>query len=305
MKTHALEVVTGAFSYTGNYITRRLLASGREVRTLTGHPGRPNPFGDRVKAHPFNFDKPEKLRENLRGATTLYNTYWVRFPRGKITYDLAVENTKILIQAAEEAGVQRIVHISITQCKEDSPFPYFRGKAIVEKEIINSKLSYAIIRPTVVFGLEGILINNIAWILKKFPFFAVPGAGDYLVQPVFVEDVAEIAVKSGQNEENIILDAAGPKIFTFEELVRLVAGKIHRKARIIHVKPRIAFSLTKLLGFWVKDVLLTWDEIRGLMANFLFSERPPAGWTQLEDWLKQNKEIIGTNYASELTRHYR
>jgi len=138
METAELNVVTGAFSHTGKYITRRLLSMGKTVRTLTGHPNRENPFGHQVSASLFDFDNPSQLKESLKGATTLYNTYWVRFSRGEVTFDKAVENTKTLIKAAEEADVHSIVHISITNPSEKSPFPYFRGKGLVEEAIIHS-----------------------------------------------------------------------------------------------------------------------------------------------------------------------
>jgi len=301
-----LNIVTGAFSYTGQYITRRLLSMGEEVRTLTGRSDRESPFGDRVAAFPFDFDRPKALIESLRGATTLYNTYWIRFPYGKITYEEAIANTKKLIAAAEEAGVKRLVHISITNASEDSPLPYFRGKALVEQAIIRSRLSYAIIRPTVMFGgAGGILINNIAWLLRKFPIFAVPESGEYKLQPVFVEDVAEIAVDAAHKDENIIMDAAGPEIYTFDELVRLIANKIHSKARIIHLRPEHAFFLSKLVGYMVRDVVLTKNELKGLMANLLVSGHPPTGKTRFSDWLERNADTVGAQYyPSGVRRHY-
>ena len=97
MANPELNVVTGAFGYTGKYITSRLLSLGEKVTTLTGHPNRPNPFGDRVSVAPFNFDNQSELIKSLRGATTLYNTYWIRFPHGQSTFDRAIDNTKILI----------------------------------------------------------------------------------------------------------------------------------------------------------------------------------------------------------------
>ncbi len=223
METAELDVVTGAFSYTGKYITRRLLSMGKKVRvlTLTGHPNGEKLFSGEVAALPFNFDNPSQLTKSLQGVTTLYNSYWVRFPYGQTTFKRTVENTRTLIECAEEAGIRRIVHISITNASEESPFPYFRGKGLVEKIIIHSKLSYAIIRPTVIFGTEGILINNIAWHLRRLPIFAVPGSGDYRIQPVFVEDLAGIAVSAAQRADNIVMDAVGPDIYTFDELVRL------------------------------------------------------------------------------------
>ncbi len=302
--TGELDVVTGAFGYTGKYIAQKLLSMGEKVKTITDHPDRPNPFGDKISVAPFNFDNPDKLINSLKGVTTLYNTYWVRFPYGQVTFDKAVENTKTLIKAAEEAGVRRIVHVSITNAGETSPFPYFRGKAVVEKAISKSRLSYAIIRPTVLFGHEDILINNIAWLLRRFPVFAIAGEGDYKLQPVFVEDLAEIAVKAGQGEENMVIDAVGPEIYTFEEMVRLIADKIHRRTKVMHFKPGLALLLSKLVGCFVNDVVLTRDEVYGLMSNLLVSENTPTGHTRLSDWLTHNADNIGIKYASELKRHY-
>jgi len=298
-------LVTGAFSYTGKYITQHLLSVGEKVRTLTARPEHENPFGLQVEACPFNFDKPRELVNSLRGAKTLYNTYWVRYPHGHITFDKAVENNKTLIQAAEEAGIRRIVHISITNPSEESPFPYFRGKALVERAITESKLSYAIIRPTVIFGLEGILFNNIAWLLRKFPLFAIPGSGDYRIQPVFVEDMAEVAVSAGHRDENVVTDAVGPEVFTFNELVRLIADRINRRSRIIHVSPGLAFPLAKLIGYAVRDIVITRDEIGGLMSNLLLSKSQPTAQTQFSDWLSLNADRIGRRYISGLERRYR
>jgi uncharacterized protein YbjT (DUF2867 family) len=305
MPTPEINMITGAFSYTGKYITRRLLAMEKEVRTLTGHPNNPNPFGDQVKAYPFNFDNAEQLVESLRGATTLYNTYWIRFSHGTTTFDVAVENTKKLIKAAEEAGVQRIVHVSITNPAETSRLPYFRGKAILEKAIIDSSLSYAIIRPTVIFGAEDILINNIAWLLRRFPVFPIFGSGKYLLQPIYVEDMADLVVNAGQQKDNMVIDAVGPDIFTFEELVRLIADKLHRNIMIVHVSPNMGFLMAKLVEPMVGDVLITHDEIAGLMADLLISLNPPTGHTHLSKWLEENVDSVGKKYASELNRHYR
>jgi len=305
IETAELNVVTGAFSHTGKYIAQRLLSMGKKVITLTNRVDRENAFGHQVKALPFNFNRPEKLTDSLRGAKTMYNTYWIRFARGQVTFDKAVENGKTLITAAEEAGIRRIVHISITNPSEDSPFPYFRGKALVEKAITQSKLSYAIIRPTVIFGLEGILINNIAWLLRRFPIFAIPGSGDYRIQPVFVGDVAEIAVNSGHQDDNVILDAVGPETFTFNELMRMIASQINSQARIVHVRPRLVLFLTKLIGYVVKDAVITKDEINGLMSNLLVSDGTPTGHTRLSEWLEQNANTVGATYISDLKRHYR
>lgn len=305
MTNAEVNVITGAFSYTGKYITSRLLATGKEVRTLTGHPNNPNPFGKQVLVYPFNFDKPGELVKNLQGATTLYNTYWIRFSHGTNTFEQAFKNTQTLIRAAVEAGVQRIVHVSITNPAETSRLPYFRGKAMLEQDIIASGLSYAIIRPTVIFGDEDILINNIAWCLRHFPVFPIFGSGNYSLQPIYVEDMADLVVDSGQKHENMLIDAVGPEIFTFEQLVRLIAEKLRKRVIITHVNPGIAFYLAKLIEPFVGDVLITREEVLGLMANLLISQQQPTGYTHLSDWLDEHSATVGTKYASELARHYK
>jgi NADH dehydrogenase len=258
-----------------------------------------------VEVVPLDFERVEQLRVVLRGAACLYNTYWVRFAYGQVSFDEAVANTVKLIRAAEEAGVRRIVHLSVTNPAEDSPLPYFRGKARVEAAIRESRLSYAMIRPSVIFGPEDILINNIAWLLRRAPVFAVPGTGQYRLQPVFVEDVAELAVAAAHRDENVILDAVGPEQFTFDELVRLIAKQVTSRPRIIHVKPRLALWATSLMGRLLGDVLLTPGELEGLMTNLLVSAGPPTGGKRFADWLASNSQTVGTKYASELARHYR
>lgn len=296
--------VTGAFSYSGKYITRRLLERGEEVITLTGHPNRPDPFNGQVTAYPLDFDNEAELVESLRGVSTFYNTYWVRFDRGANTQPQAVENTRKLVNAAVKAGVERIVHISITNPSKDSHLPYFWGKAANEQAVIDSGVSYAILRPTVLFGKEDILINNIAYLLRRFPFFAVPGDGSYKLQPVFVDDLAKLAVHYGYTQENAVLDAVGPEIFTFDDLVRLISHTFGSSRSLIHVHPSLALAAAQFLSQFVGDVLLTPEEVDGLMAGLLVSAEPPRCETKLSDWLLENKESLGMRYASELKRHY-
>ncbi len=300
-----LDVVTGAFSYTGKYIVQRLFARGRQVKTLTNHPDRPNPFGGRVSVAPLDFSAPDRLADSLRGAATLYNTYWVRFAHGQVTYERAVENTKTLIRAANEAGVSRIVHVSITNPSATSPLPYFKGKAILEQVVMDSGLSYAILRPTVIFGPEDILINNIAWTLRHLPVFAMIGDGRYRLQPIFVEDMADLAVEVGQSKDNQIINAVGSETFSFDQLVRLIARRVGSSAKIINMPPELALFLSRLIGLLVGDVILTKDEVDGLMANLLVSGSPPTGKKSLSEWLAENANRLGVTYASELRRHYR
>jgi len=305
MNSTEMHVVTGAFGYTGRHIAARLLAKGKRVRTLIRHSRRPNPFGDSVEVAPLDFDRPEALTQSLQGAVTLYNTYWIRFPYRGTSFQQAVSRSKTLFRAAGEAGVRRIVHISVTHASSDSPLPYFKGKGKVERALAASGVPYVILRPTVIFGQGDILINNVAWLVRRFPFFAIPGSGEYRLQPVYVEDVAALAVKAGQTTGSKIIDAAGPEVFSYAELVRLIARVVHARTQIIHLPPSLTLLLGKLVGLWVRDVVLTREELAGLMAELLVSEGAPTGHTRFSSWLQENREFVGRSYASELERHYR
>ena len=297
--------ITGAFSYTGKYATRLLLDRGYRVRTLTYHPDRENPFGDRVKVFPYCFEDPDRLSQSLCGASTLINTYWLRFPRGESTFETAIQNTHTLITAAKKAGVKRIVHVSIANPSAESPLGYYRGKAKVEQAVIDSGMSYAILRPTVIFGVEDILINNIAWFVRHFPVFVVPGNGRYRVRPIYVEDMARLIVDAVDQSGNSVLNAIGPETFTFEGLVRLIAQQLGNSVRLVHLPMTLAYLSTLVSGWFVGDTILTWEEYQGLMGDLLAPSGISSGQTRLSQWLADNRERVGTRYASEVARHYK
>ncbi len=298
------DIVTGAFGFSGKYIAQQLLDRGHKVITLTRSINRDNPFGDRISAVPFSFEKPEELRKNLTGVRVLYNTYWVRFNYGSFTFDRAVRYSKILFDQAVKAGVQRVVHISITNPSLQSDLEYFRGKAEVETYLKSTGLSYAILRPAVLFGKEDILINNIAWALRRFPVFGVFGEGNYRIQPIHVNDLAELAVRYGQLETDEIIDAIGPETFTYRELVTEIGKAIGKRRPVISIPPVMGFLAAKMIGKVAGDVFVTRDEIKGLMRELLHVYSPPAGKTRLTRWAREHAEELGIHYASELKRRF-
>ena len=270
-----LDLVTGAFSNSGSHIASALIDSGRSVRTLTFHPDRAHPLRSEIEALPYQFDDPVELARSLQGVRTLYNTYWVRFERGGTTFANAVSNSRALFYAARSAGVSRIVHVSITNPSIDLTLPYFRGKALVERALAEVGVPFAIVRPTWIFGGEHeVLANNIAWILRHFPLFALPGDGRYPVQPVHVDDVARICIDAGSAEDDAVLDSAG---------LRAAAGA---------------------LGLVTRDVVLTRGEIAGLTAGLLVSDREPVGQISFTEWLAENADSLGRAYANEIHRHF-
>ncbi len=297
-----IHAVTGAFGYSGKYIAARLLSEGRRVITLTNSLQRHNPFGPRLASVPFHFDDPQQLTAALRGVAVLYNTYWVRFNHPGFTHAEAVRNSMTLFAAARAAGVQRVVHVSITNPAEDSPLEYFRGKAQVERALVESGLSHAILRPAVLFGREDILVNNIAWALRRLPIFGVFGDGLYKLQPIHVDDLADLAVAQGRDRSNRVINAIGPETFTYKQLVETVGQIIRRPRPVIPVPPWLGYAVGWGIGKWVGDVMITRDEIAGLMANLLYVDAPPAGPTKLTAWARDQANSLGRQYRSELAR---
>jgi uncharacterized protein YbjT (DUF2867 family) len=308
LRVPEIHLVTGAFGFSGRYIARHLLDSGCMVATLTNSSNRPNPFGERIEVHPLSFNDPDRLERALEGVKVLYNTYYVRFnytrPGMTFTYAGAVRNSSKLFWAAKRAGVEKVVHVSITNPSKDSELEYFRGKAEIEQLLIESGISYSILRPAVLYGDEGILINNIAWLLRRFPVFGVFGDGNYRLQPIYVNDLAELAVREGRHGNNAIIDAIGPETFTYRGLVETIGHLIGKPRPIVSIPPDVGLVLAKILGGIVQDRLLTRDEIKGLMSGLLYVDSPPAGKTKLTDWVRENSHELGTKYFSELGRRY-
>jgi uncharacterized protein YbjT (DUF2867 family) len=300
-----IDLVTGAFSYSGSHIAQQLLDSGRSVRTVTFHPGRAHPLQGRVDARTYRFGDVAALARSLDGVTNVYNTYWVRFDHGPTTFANAVENSRALFFAARRANAGRIIHLSIANPSLESPLPYYRGKALVERALAEVGMPYSIVRPTWVFGGErDVLTNNIAWILRHMPMFAIPGDGRYSVQPIHVGDLARICVEGSQADGDVIVDAAGPETISFEHLVRAIRSAIGSRAPIIHVPPAVMSAASQALGLFVRDVVLTPDEIRGLMAGLLVSHSPALGRIPFSDWLADSSRSLGNAYANELSRHF-
>ncbi len=298
-----LDVVTGAFSYSGEALARALREGGRQVRTLTGHPHRA-PAGTAIDVRPLDFDDPRGLVASLSGASTLYNTYWVRFAHRTVDHERAVANSRTLFEAAKQAGVQRIVHVSITHPSVSSPWPYFRGKALVERALAECDVSYAIVRPAILFGGDGVLLNNIAWLLRRLPVFAIGGQGDYRVRGIHIDDLARLCLAKAKETHDSVTDAVGPERPTFSDLVMSIRDAVGSRARLLHMPGATIPVFARVLGLALHDVLLTADEYRAMAAGLADTDGPATGPTLLSAWLVAQGDTLGLQYANELTRHF-
>jgi uncharacterized protein YbjT (DUF2867 family) len=299
------DVVTGAFGYSGAAIARELRAAGHQVRTLTGHPGRASSGDAAIDVRPLDFTDADGLERDLRGAHTLYNTYWVRFPHGDATHAAAVANSRVLFAAAARAGIQRIVHVSITHADIASRYPYFSGKAAVEAHLRAAGVPYAIARPAILFGGDGVLLNNIAWLLRRLPVFAVGGRGDYHVRPVHVDDLARLCLSLGQRTDEVTVDAVGPESPAFLEMVLAIRAAVGSRALVVPAPGWAIPPLSAALGAVLRDVLLTGEEYHAMADGLADSDAPSTGSTSLSGWIAGHGRELGRGYANELTRHYR
>jgi uncharacterized protein YbjT (DUF2867 family) len=297
-----LDVVTGAFSYSGRAIATKLLARGRTVRTLTGHPRAAS--ATPIEIRPFDFADLPALVRDLEGATTLYNTYWVRFAHGDTTHERAVENSRALFHAARQAGVQRIVHVSITNPTIESPYPYFRGKALVERALAETGVPYTILRPAILFGANGVLVNNIAWLLRHLPVFAVGGRGEYRIRPIHVDDLADLCLDAASRRDDGIIDAVGPDRPTFIELVEQIRDIVGSRSRVVRLPGLLLPPISSVLNVALHDVLLTKDEYHAMADGLADTDGPATAPTAISHWLVEAAPELGAQYANELQRHF-
>lgn len=297
--------VTGAFGFTGRALATRLLDTGHGVVTLSRRSGAGDPLEARITVRPFDTARPAELVATLAGVDVLFNTYWLRFPRGGSTFEGAVERSAVLLAAAREAGVRRVVHVSVVNAFPDAATPYVRAKAALEEVVRSSGLEWAIVRPTLTYGSGDILINNLAWALRRLPVYGMPGRGAYTVQPVHVDDVARICVEAAAGEAGRVLDAAGPETLTYRELVERVRAAIGSRSIVLPMPSLVVLAAARVLGLLVRDVVLTNDEIRELTSSLLTSSQPPLGVIRISDWLPANATALGRRWSSELDRNYR
>jgi uncharacterized protein YbjT (DUF2867 family) len=297
--------VTGSFGFTGRAQTESLLAAGHDVVTLTRRSGDGDALAGRITVRRFDVDRPDELAAALAGVETLFNTYWLRFPRGSSTFERAIARSAALLAAAHDAGVRRVVHVSVVNATSDAETPYVRAKAALEEVVRSSGLQWVIVRPTLTYGPNDILINNLAWALRRLPIYGMPGLGRYTVQPVHVDDVARICVEAAAGPSGVVIDAAGPETMTYRELVDRVRSAVHSRSLVVPMPSALVLAAARLLGLLVRDVVLTRDEIRELTSSLLTSHEPPRGEIRLSEWLPANAATLGRRWSSELARNYR
>lgn len=303
--------ITGASGFIGGAVTERLLArhgpgERGSIRSLTSHPQK-NRFGDRVASVRYDFDRPERMDEAFDGADVFVHSYYIRFPYAGDTFERAVDRSAVLLDRAKRAGVRRVVHISVSNADESSDLSYYRNKGRQERVVRDSGLEFVILRPALVFGPGDILLNNVAWFLRRSPVFGVFGDGSYRLQPVelgaFARVVADAVTSTGTGTTTAV---AGPVDYTYLEVVRAICAAVGSRAKIVEMPASLAIAASWVTGFLVRDVVLTRDEAAGLVREYLVSPNPHRAGMSLGDWLQRSdvRHDLGRAYSSEVARHF-
>lgn len=200
--------------------------------------------------------------------------------------------------------MRRVVHISIMNPDLASPYPYQRGKALVEQALRESGLSYAVVRPSVLFGGSEVLLSNVAWLLRHLHVFTVPGDGRYPIRPTHVEDLADLMVELGAGEENTIRNAGGPETFEFGALVRLIRDATGARALVGRAPRSLVLPLTRVVNSITRDITVTRDELGALMDGLASCDGPPVGDRRYTDYLTAHASTYGRTYTNEIRRNF-
>jgi NADH dehydrogenase len=294
-------VLTGAFSYIGSAVARELTDRGYELHTLTNRQ-RP-PGAEAITTAPLRFEADHLARE-LDGADVLVSTYWVRLPHAGKSFDTAVADLRMLIDAAARAGVGRFVHVSVSNASLDSKLGYYHGKARVDEMVRASGLSHAIVRPTLVVGPADVLTSNIVWFLRRFPVFPVPGGGPYRLSPITLDDTGRVIADAAVSAEDLDVDAAGPEVFTFRQYLELLARACGLRRWIFGAPSWLSLAAIRVVELFVRDVILTREELLGLEQELLLTRAPPLGTESVERWLFENASSLGRHYVNDIRRHF-
>lgn len=287
-------VVTGAFGNIGAAAAAVLAARGWRVVTLTN---RPAASASVATAHPLRFHA-SYLRGVIAGAEAFVNTYWVRLPSHGAGFEEAVANSRLLAEAARDAGVARFVQVSVTHASPDSPSPYYAGKARVDTHVAATFRSHAVVRPTLVVGPKDVLTGNMAWFLRRSPVIPVP-KGEHPVQPVTLDDVGRLIADRVEAGDSGITEAAGPERFTFRGWLELLARALGLRRRFFAVPASLFLAATGLAGLVLRDTVVSRDELRSLARGSLVPEGPPTCPTPASAWLMAHGRTLGIRFVND------
>jgi uncharacterized protein YbjT (DUF2867 family) len=280
--------VFGGSGFVGRHVVRALAAKGWRVRAAVRRPelaGFLQPLGGvgQVHAVQANIRNKASIRAALEGADAVINLVGVLAESGSNSFGNVHEGgARAIAEAAAEAGIGTLVHVSALGADPDSPSAYARSKAAGEKAVLEAFPQAVILRPSVIFGPEDRFFNRFAEMARLSPALPLIG-GDTRLQPVFVSDVAEAVARAveGQATPGTVYELGGPDARSFRELLCFMLEVIHRKRLLLPVP----FPMARFMGGILQMMpgkLLTADQVRMLEKDNVVSDQARAETRTLE-----------------------
>ena len=279
-----LVTIYGGSGFVGRYIARRMAKEGWRVRVAVRRPNEAlfvKPYGVVGQVEPVacNIRDDASVRAAMRGADAVVNCVGILNRSGKNSFEaVQAEGAARIARIAAEEGVARLVHLSAIGADAESPSVYQQTKAAGEKAVLAAFPGAVILRPSIIFGNEDGFFNRFAAMTRFGPVLPVVGAGTRF-QPVYVDDVAQAAVKGIKAEAAPgIYELGGPDVATFRDLMRQMLQVIRRRRLIVNV-PFFAASImggafdllqAVTLGLF-NNGLITRDQVRNLKADNVVS----------------------------------
>jgi NADH dehydrogenase len=233
------------------------------------------------------------LRAALVGVDTVFHLAGVE-RRGAQADLLEVDvmGTRSIVQAASASRIDRLVYLSHLGADRSSAYPILKAKAIAETFIRRGNIDHTIFRSSIIFGKNDGFTTGIAQLLNISPVFLVPGDGETLLQPLWVEDLATCMTWSlaDDNTRNRTYEIGGPEFLTFDEIVRQIMGEINVRRRLVHVPPPIL----KLITIFV-EYLLPSSPVSVYWLDYLASNR-----TSSLDTVPRNFNLIPVRMSKRL-----
>ncbi len=246
-------LVTGATGFIGRTLVRQLTSIGYPVRVLIRpSPRTPRlPKGVSVEVAVVSLADTRGLRAALRDVDVIFHLASAenQGSRGDLlTAD--IQGTANLIEAATDAGVDRIVYLSHIGAARASGYPAFKAKGIAEEHIRNGKVPYTILRTSLVYGPEDHFTNNLSRLIRSsFGVFPIQSGGRTVVQPVWVEDLVTCMLWALENKDtlNKVYELGGSEFFTFQQIIETIMDVTHRRRFLVSLSPITLRAMTVFL----------------------------------------------------------
>lgn len=246
-------LVTGGTGFIGQALVRHLAEAGHQVRILLRASSRsPNlPRSVPVEVTVSGLDDERGLRAAMVGVDTIYHlagSEWRGVYASLVEID--IQGTQNVVAAAIDARVKRFFFVSHLGADRASAYPVLKAKAIAEEFIRRSGIEYTILRTAIVFGRNDGFTTGLAQLLSTLPrVFLVPGDGESLLQPLWVEDLATCLTWALDDERtlNQMYEIGGPEYLTFNQIILTIMEVLGIQRRIIHLRQPYLRAITVML----------------------------------------------------------